>query len=332
MILKDIDAKNNSNKFEISGEKAEKQMAFYLKRAFQDDHDVLVINDLRLVMNDDVAQIDHLIVHRFGFIAIESKSVTSRISINEHEEWVRHFQGNKKGMPSPVHQAMRQIDFLKCFLAERSENLLRKVVLFKTSITSFKFDVLVAISDDGIIERENNVEIDVVYKADQIAEKVRAIIEGYEQTNKKVLSFKLNLKFADASLEKITRALLYSHKPKSKPQMEQRGVIERKQENPKLKQGAPHACQDEISKVCGKCKSKHIEMVYGKYGYYFKCLDCKGNTAAKLHCTHDSCKTRIRKSKFKFYQECSACGTSELFFENPHIDQKADVNLVKEKA
>ena len=76
MILKETDKKEHLKKFQKYGYNAEKQMAFYLKRAFQESDDIFVINDLRIEMNDDVAQIDHLIMHRFGFIVIESKSGT----------------------------------------------------------------------------------------------------------------------------------------------------------------------------------------------------------------------------------------------------------------
>jgi hypothetical protein len=57
--------------------RAEKQMAFYLKRAFRDDSEAWVFNDLRYQADDDdAAQIDHLVLHRSGFILVESKSVT----------------------------------------------------------------------------------------------------------------------------------------------------------------------------------------------------------------------------------------------------------------
>lgn len=114
MILKEIDKKENLKTFQKYGYQAEKQMAFYLKRTFQNSNDVQVINDLRLAMNDDVAQIDHLIVHRYGFIIVESKSVTSKISINEHEEWTRHYPKYTRGMPSPVKQQDKQT-FLTIF-------------------------------------------------------------------------------------------------------------------------------------------------------------------------------------------------------------------------
>lgn len=70
-----------------AGAKAEEQMAFYLRRALQERDDVLVFNDLRLVdATGDAAQIDHLVMHRRGFVLVESKSVTTEIRVNEREE------------------------------------------------------------------------------------------------------------------------------------------------------------------------------------------------------------------------------------------------------
>ena len=329
MILKEIDPKENLERYQQYGHNAEKQMAFYLKRAFQESHDIHVFNDLRLEMNDDVAQIDHLILHRFGFLVIESKSVTSKISVNEHGEWVRHYPKYTRGMPSPVNQAIRQTDFLKNFLMARSEYLLKKALLFKSSISNFKFDVLVAISDSGIINRAKGTIINEVYKADQITAKVEKIIEDYANINKKLLSLKVNFTFADATMERISNYLLQSHKPKKadsvviKDEIIKDEVIEitEKKEEEVV---TIHAVENEIqaapeeieTKKCGKCGSKNIEMAYGKYGYYFKCKECKGNTALKLECKEASCKPRIRKAKLKFYKECSSCATSELYFDN----------------
>ncbi len=95
MILKKIDSKRSTDKFAKAGDKAEKQMAFYLERYFGDDERIVIINDLRLKLNNDVAQIDHLVIHEFGFIIIESKSVTTKVSVNEQGEWIRHFNGQK---------------------------------------------------------------------------------------------------------------------------------------------------------------------------------------------------------------------------------------------
>jgi len=314
LIIKSIDKKNHLNKFQQSGHRAEQQMAFYLKRAFQEDNDICVLNDLRLEMNDDVAQIDHLIVHRFGFIIIESKSVTSKISINEHGEWIRHYptDTDTKGMPSPVHQALRQADFLKNFLMARTDHLLRKSMIFQAAISDFKFEVLVAISDDGIISRAKGLETKEVYKADQITNKVTKIFNQYRDANKNLLSLNINYNFADSSFDKVISYLVRSHKPKTiKNAVTMTSIGHSKQiktENPKANTTHDHTCK--------KCSSPNIAIAYGKFGYYFKCTQCNGNTPIKLQCNESSCKPRIRKEKMKFHQECSSCKTSTLYFEN----------------
>lgn len=65
MILKDVDELATLDKYQKAGLSAEKQMAFYLKRAFGAEENILVINSLRLEKNDDAAQIDHLILHEY---------------------------------------------------------------------------------------------------------------------------------------------------------------------------------------------------------------------------------------------------------------------------
>lgn len=47
---------------------------------------IYVFNDLRLEQEQDAAQIDHLILHRYGATIVESKSVTTRIQVNEQGE------------------------------------------------------------------------------------------------------------------------------------------------------------------------------------------------------------------------------------------------------
>lgn len=336
MILKKTDKKYNLKTFQKYGYNAEKQMAFYLKRAFQDKDDVFVINDLRLEMNDDVAQIDHLIVHRFGFTIVESKSVTSKISINEFGEWTRHYPKYTRGMPSPVNQAKRQADFLKNFLMARSEYLLRKKLVFKASISDFKFDILVAISDSGIINRAKNIEIPEVHKADQITETLNDSLSGYAGTNKSILTLKVNYQLANSSMEKITSYLLQSHKPKEIEKEEVDGVIKETKQVEETVGGevkeplhtettdnkiTPEKNDNNHSvKNCSKCKSLNIEITYGKYGYYFKCRKCKGNTSIKLKCKDSSCKPRIKKKKDHFYQECVSCKKSELYFINKPVE------------
>ncbi len=95
MIAKELDGFAPQNRFEEAGQRAEEQMAFYLRREFGDDASVVVVNDLRLERQDghgqtDAAQIDHVVVHPGGLVLVESKSVMSKVRCDEHGHWARH--------------------------------------------------------------------------------------------------------------------------------------------------------------------------------------------------------------------------------------------------
>ena len=153
MIAKEYTASPTNDRFQRAGDEAEKQMAFYLKRAFGDDPAVQVFHNLRLEDGGEVAQIDHLVLHRNGAVIVESKSVTSSVRINERDEWTREWNGRWTGMPSPVLQARRQTDLLRKILRARREELLSKAIfgLVQRGYGMFVFDVVVAISDQGVI-------------------------------------------------------------------------------------------------------------------------------------------------------------------------------------
>lgn len=74
---------------------------------------------------------------------------------------------------------------------------------------------------------------------------------------------------------------------------------------------------DAAGHVCRACSSANLAIEYGKYGYYFKCRDCLGNTPIKLGCGHAGHKERLRKEGPKFFRECAECKTSLAFFQNP---------------
>lgn len=183
MIVKDISETQSKDKYAQAGLAAEKQMAFYLKRAFGDDPNVLVLNGIRISQEDDAAQIDHLLLHEFGMVIVESKSVATQVAINEHGEWTRKFNGTDKGMPSPVLQAKRQGEFLKRYLEPHTEALLKKLLGIQMKFDKMPIDIVIAISDTGIINRPKGAldELNYVCKADRAVEKIQEIIKGYRK-------------------------------------------------------------------------------------------------------------------------------------------------------
>jgi len=67
--------------------------------------------------------------------------------------------------------------------------------------------------------------------------------------------------------------------------------------------------------VCKTCNAGSGEILYGKFGYYFRCEGCGGNTAIRFVCQPGH-KPRLRKDGLSFYRECAECRSSALYYRN----------------
>ena len=210
MIQKDADQFNTKDKFLQAGLDAERQLAFYLKREFEDNPKIHVLNGIRLENNDDAAQIDHLIIHRYGMILVENKSVVGKIIINDRNEWSRQFDF-LKGMPSPVKQGKRQAIFLKKYLNAFGPQV-SKTLGFQRGYAKMPIDILVSISDSAVIQRQKGSD-ENVYKADQIPDNINEIIRNYHK-EKGLISFSIRpYILSDQNIDEICRFLIHAHKP-----------------------------------------------------------------------------------------------------------------------
>jgi hypothetical protein len=211
MIRKCGDEIKAKDKFSQAGLNAERQMAFYLKSAFENSSRVDVLNNLRLVLNGDATQIDHLIIHKYGMIIIESKSITGKVTVNALGEWSRQYDG-LKGIPSPVKQGERQAAFLIRYLNEFGP-LVPAALGLSRSYDKMPVDVLVAISDSAVIQRQRGSDIENVCKADLIPDKVDEIVQLYNKEKGlfsfSILPFSLNKEIID----EICEFLKNNHNP-----------------------------------------------------------------------------------------------------------------------
>lgn len=305
MIIKKVDEIETNDKFLKAGLNAEKQMAFYLQREFKDNENVLVLNGIRLESNGDTAQIDHLIIHKYGMVIIESKSVYGTIEINEHNEW--HRAGSAIGMRSPIEQAKMQATFLKKYLGKSklkpSQGIIESL-FHDATFENVHIDVLVAISDTGIIQRPKNTSDDNIYKADMITGKVKEIIDDYKSRDT-LFSFDSNsvpMTLCADDRKEIAKYLVKSHTP-----------LTVKNSKSKLPAHTPTIA----SIRCRNCGSEDVSILYG-YTYYIKCNKCDKDTQIiNENCPKCGQQLKVRKSKNQFYKDCKTCGTSNLFFTNP---------------
>lgn len=312
MIIKEVDSISTTDKFSKAGFKAEEKMAYYLSREFKDTKDILVLNGIRLESDNDSAQIDHLIIHKYGMIIVESKSVVGTIEINDHGEW--HRLDYKRGMASPILQAQRQATFLRKYLNESElkpphdtfKSLVRKITFDHVPV-----DVLIAISDTGIIHRPETFQIDEVHKADVIVGKIEEIIANYQHLDS-IWSLTLTstpLKISPALMNDIAQFLKEEHIPKAKD-----ARLQVRQD--KVASPVPPLVKREFT--CRECGSKNISILYGRrFGYYFKCNKCGKTMSIKRYCSKCGQQSKLRKDRNQFYIECKECNTSTPFFKNP---------------
>lgn len=97
-----------------AGIKGEEEAAYEMKLHYGDSENWMIIHDLRIEHNGQVAQIDHLIINRLLETWVcESKNFSEGVAINEHGEFNAFFRSKPYGVPSPIEQNNRHILILK---------------------------------------------------------------------------------------------------------------------------------------------------------------------------------------------------------------------------
>lgn len=172
MIFKDKDVIKTNDPKQFSGQLQESDVAFYLRRAYKDRSNVHVLNDLKIQIDGETAQIDHLICYSYGFIIVESKSIKGRVRINPEGEWSRSYKHEWFGIKSPIKQALMQMAILKEFLKRNSDEMFGAAIFGLNKASHREYDVLCAISPDVIIERKNSPKdvLSLVVKNESLVE------------------------------------------------------------------------------------------------------------------------------------------------------------------
>ena len=100
-----------------SGKKGEDSSAYYLDFDFKQTKNWMVVHDLRIEHDGDVAQIDHLIIGRMMDVyVLESKNFNYGVSISDEGDFSYFYNNRPFSIPSPIEQNERHIKLLDRFL------------------------------------------------------------------------------------------------------------------------------------------------------------------------------------------------------------------------
>lgn len=304
MIFKELDPFIAQDKYDKSGRNAEVQMAHYLLRFFGKSESVDVLNGIRIEQDGEVAQMDHVVLHPYGLLIVESKSVAGSVQITDDGQWMRWSPKHKKpfGMRSPVTQAEMQCNLLKELLTESVKN--------KAAFDKVRFDVIVAISDGGTIQWPSTGALPEVCKADQVPGKVQTLIQSL-QTTPPVLNSENRKRIADFLMKK--------HRPVLQIEPEETTTVASVPAPTPTTSPTqtPNTASGKLpNRACKHCASDNIELSYGKFGYYFQCKSCTKNTPLRFDCPECGEEGKPRKSGKEFFAECRSCTASVPFFTN----------------
>jgi len=332
MILKDKTQTGSASIKLDAGIKQEHDVAFYLRRAYKNSDNVMVLNDLRIEHDGESAQIDHLIVYTYGFIVVESKSIRGEVNVNEYGEWTRSYKGQWSGMPSPIKQAELQLKLLKQYLCANTEKVIGKFLGIQQGLGGRCYDVFCAISSDAIIDRSK--------AAKEIADKLvksEFITDALDKKMNFIKLYQLAAKIADTrpsfnqeELLHICQFLLGNTQqieintvnettaawpaptqmtPLLDAQPATPPVAANKPVSPTVRAVTKPVDLGAITaqcKHCGDCSGLNPQS--GRYGYYVQCGSCGGNTPLKRQCPAcSSLNTKVSKAKAVYRLSCADC-------------------------
>ncbi len=275
MIAKELDDVTIMNKRRAAGHAAEAQLAFYLRRMFADTHDLHIFNGLRFESLGDVAQFDHLILHPYGLIVVESKSVHARVKINERGEWLRLYKGHYQGMPSAKLQAERQVLFLQRYLDPHSAQLLNASRGKYAGVSSMPIDLLVAVSDGAVIDRPKGEAHDYLVKVEAVPERIKVLVKSRRPASSFFGLFKDGFDLSSAEMAGVGSFFKSRHRPLEQVSASLVTVSTVTSAEPVRMLSAHH---------CKHCGGTKLEICSGRYGYFFKCSECGKNTAISRRC------------------------------------------------
>jgi hypothetical protein len=302
----------------VSGDRNEQNSAYYLDFKYKDNQNWVVLHDLRIEHRGRVAQIDHLLINRFlDIFVLESKNYYYGVKISEEGEFLLWDGKTYQAIESPFEQNQRHILALQQAIDDRKLAPSRLGFAIPTSCRNY---ILVAPTSKLIKPPTASFDLSTVVKADAFV----SLVTKWMEKKSIVEAPKI---IGTDTLREFGEKLVRLHRPGTIDYVAKFGLKEAIASPPVAQSPivampeppiyTPKTDSDATKLVCKKCQSEKLAIAYGKFGYYFKCAACEGNTPIKISCGKDGHSERIRKEGQHFFRECAECGSSRVYFVNP---------------
>ena len=193
--------KSEINKIK-AGHQAEKDNAFYLEDRLKDSKNIILLSDIRLIFNNSVIQMDHVLITRFGIEILESKSSTGIMTINNDGSIkIRHFK-KVNTYPNPLEQVNRHARILKEFLM--------KYDIFPTRIQLLGLNIETSVIINPKTNLTNKKLPEHFHRADSFISMRQKKIDNISPIE--ALKSAITM-YNKETMEKIAQILIDNHKP-----------------------------------------------------------------------------------------------------------------------
>jgi hypothetical protein len=234
-----------------AGSRGEEDAAYYIDFHYRNHKNWVIIHDLRIECDGNVAQIDHLLINRlFEFYILETKSFAYGLKITEHGEFL-FWNGHRYiAFQSPIEQNSRHVFVLEKFL--KKEDVLPKRLGFDL-YPSFKPYVLVSPKSSVNRPTSTKFNTDMVIKSDELFKQIQD--DGDKANLVEVFSGLAKLISAETLMDFANRLVAY-HKPSSIDYYAKFGIQRKVEPVLQDKQSV-----SEKRYFCAKCKKQISEKV-----------------------------------------------------------------------
>lgn len=164
MILKELDP-FRGGPAEVADRIAADKLAYHLRRHFRRSSEVDVLHGVRVQAGQSMAEIDHLVLHGYGLVAVLRERAGGRLRVDDEGRWFHAAPGRGwMAIPSPITHAYVQALLLKSLLDRR--------VRQRGFFDQLEIDVLVVLDDDCVLEGEHVAVLAEVCRREAVGARV----------------------------------------------------------------------------------------------------------------------------------------------------------------